>query len=72
MNRSESLPEHLTRQVLRRERKRQAAGKTGLLTGLVEALAAILQEARFRTLRTIVAIIQPGLAKSKASEDIRG
>ena len=71
MNRSKSLSEQLTRRLLRREKARQAMGKTGLVIGSVETLAAIVREARFRTLRTTVAIIQPGLAKSKASEDIR-
>lgn len=71
MNRSKSLPEQLTRRLLRREKARQADGRTGLVRGSVEELAAIVQEARFRTLRTTVAIVQPGLAKSSASEDIR-
>ncbi|SRX82873.1 hypothetical protein MPP7335_04640 [Mycolicibacterium parafortuitum] len=41
------------------------------MTGSVETLAAIARESRFRTLRATVAIIQPGLLRSKASDDIR-
>jgi hypothetical protein len=70
MSRSKSLPEQLTRRLLRREKARQEAGKTGLVMGTVQTLAAMVQEARFRTLRTTVAIIQPGLSKAKASEDV--
>ncbi|SPX71866.1 DEAD/DEAH box helicase [Mycobacteroides abscessus] len=70
MNRAKSMPEQLTRRLLKREQARQADGKTGLITGSVEKLAAIVSESRFRTLRATVAIIQPGLLKSKASEDI--
>lgn len=71
MNRSKSLPEQLTRRLLRREKARQAEGRTGLVVGTVQTLAAVVQEARFRTLRTTVAIIQPGLSKASAGEDIR-
>ncbi|ORB25557.1 hypothetical protein [Mycolicibacterium parafortuitum] len=71
MNRAKSMPELLTRRLLRRERERQAEGRTGLMTGSVETLAAIARESRFRTLRATVAIIQPGLLRSKASDDIR-
>jgi superfamily II DNA or RNA helicase len=71
MNRAKSMPDQLTRRLLRRERERQAEGRTGLITGSVETLAAVARESRFRTLRATVAIIQPGLLKSKASDDIR-
>jgi hypothetical protein len=34
-------------------------------------LAAIVREARYRTLNVAVAIVQPGMSKSLASEDMR-
>lgn len=71
MNRAKSMPDQLTRRLLRRETERQSEGKTGLLTGSVDTLAAIVRESRFRKLRMTVAIVQPGLSKSRASEDIR-
>ncbi|MCX2715223.1 DEAD/DEAH box helicase [Mycolicibacterium sp. J2] len=71
MNRAKSMPDQLTRRLLRREKERQADGRTGLITGSLETLAAVTRESRFRTLRTTVVIVQPGLAKSKASDDIR-
>jgi hypothetical protein len=71
MNRAKSLPDQLTRRLLRREKERQTAGKTGLILGSIETLVSITREARFRTLRTTVAIVQPGLAKSRVTEDIQ-
>lgn len=71
MNRAKSLPELLTRRLLRRETRRQAAGGTGLEVGDVELLTNIVREARYRKLRTTVAIIQPGMSRSTASEDMR-
>ncbi|WP_197519014.1 DEAD/DEAH box helicase [Mycobacterium sp. 1482292.6] len=71
MNRAKSMPDQLTRRLLRRETERQSEGKTGLLTGSVDLLAAVVRESRFRKLRMTVAIVQPGLSKSRVTDDIR-
>ncbi|NWJ69151.1 DEAD/DEAH box helicase family protein [Pseudonocardia sp. ICBG1122] len=71
MNRAKSMPDLLTKRLFRRENERIAAGKSGILTGDIETLAAVVREARFRRLRVTVAIIQPGMSKAKASEDMR-
>ncbi|ALL85411.1 hypothetical protein AD017_30150 (plasmid) [Pseudonocardia sp. EC080619-01] len=71
MNRAKSMPELLTKRLFRRENERVAAGRSGILTGDIETLAAVVREARFRRLRVTVAIIQPGMSKMKASEDMR-
>lgn len=71
MNRSKSMPELLTKRLLRRERDRQAAGKSGIIKGDVETLTKLVREARYRALHVIVAIVQPGMSKSKASDDMR-
>ncbi|MFA1705968.1 DEAD/DEAH box helicase [Mycobacterium intracellulare] len=71
MNRSKSMPELLTRRLLRRETQRQAAGTSGLIRGNIETLATLVREARYRSLSATVAIVQPGMSKSAASEDMR-
>lgn len=70
-NRAKSMPELLTKRLFRREQKRQAAGRSGLVVGDIETLATIVSEARYRVLQVTVAIIQPGMSKSGASEDMR-
>ena len=71
MNRAKSMPELLTKRLFRREQDRQSAGKSGLIVGDIETLAAIVREARYRLLHVTVAIVQPGMSKSAASEDMR-
>jgi hypothetical protein len=71
MNRAKSVPELLTKRLFRREQQRQAAGKSGLIVGDIATLATIVREARYRTLHAAVAIIQPGMSKSRASDDMR-
>lgn len=71
MNRAKSFPDQLTRRLLRRETDRQARGTSGLIVGTTEVLTAIVREARFRKLRATVVIVQPGMSKATASEDMR-
>lgn len=71
MNRAKSVPELLTRRLLRRESNRQANGKTGLVVGDLATLTSIVREARYRRLRSSVAIVQPGMSKAKASQEMR-
>jgi superfamily II DNA or RNA helicase len=71
MNRAKSMPELLTRRLFRRENERIAAGRSGIVAGDIETLAAVVRESRFRRLRVTVAIIQPGMSKAKASDDMR-
>ena len=71
MNRAKSMPEQLTKRLFRRERDRRAGGNNGIIVGDVDTLAALVREARYRTLQVTVAIVQPGMAKSKASDDMR-
>lgn len=71
MNRAKSVPELLTRRLLRRERDRQAKGASGLILGTTEKLATIVQEARFSRLNATVVIVQPGLSRRAVSEDMR-
>ena len=71
MNRAKSIPELLTKRLFRREQKRQSAGKSGLIVGDIATLATIVREARYRTLRVAIAIAQPGMSKSLASDDMR-
>ena len=71
MNRAKSVPELLTRRLLRREVQRQEKGMTGLVIGNVDLLAAVVREARYRKLRATVAIVQPGMSKAAISEDMR-
>ncbi|WP_017580916.1 DEAD/DEAH box helicase [Nocardiopsis valliformis] len=71
MNRAKSMPELLTKRLLRREQERQADGRSGLITGDIRSLATIVSEARYRALHVTVAIVQPGMSKSGASEDMR-
>lgn len=70
MNRAKSIPEQLVRRLLRRERRRQAQGKDRLIKGDLKALAALVNEARFRELDVTVAVVQPGMSAGKASEDM--
>lgn len=70
MNRAKSFPELMTRRLLRREQARQQAGHTGLIKGTPELLAAIVREARYRTLRATVVVVQPGMSKAKVSDDM--
>lgn len=71
MNRAKSIPELLTKRLFRRERQRQSAGKSGLIVGDIGTLAAIVREARYRTLHVAIAIVQPGMSKTLVSEDMR-
>lgn len=71
MNRAKSIPELLTRRLLRREVERQGKGASGLVVGNADLLATIAREARYRKLRTSVAIVQPGMSKAAISEDMR-
>ncbi|GAB3544119.1 hypothetical protein GCM10027404_00280 [Arthrobacter tumbae] len=71
MNRAKSMPELLMKRLLRREQQRQADGKSGLISGDIARLAAIVGEARYRALHVTVAIIQPGMSKSRVSDDMR-
>lgn len=71
MNRAKSVPELLTRRLLRREVQRQEKGMTGLVIGNVDLLAAVVREARYRKLRATVVIVQPGMSKAAISEDMR-
>lgn len=71
MNRAKSMPEQLTKRLFRRERDRRAGGNNGIIVGDIDTLAALVREARYRTLQVTVAIVQPGMAKSKASDDMR-
>jgi hypothetical protein len=69
--RAKALPESLLRRLYRRDTDRQAGGRTGLVLGDTETFGAIAREARYRKLRTTVAIVQPGLSNKRISEDIR-
>ena len=71
MNRAKSVPELLARRLLRRESKRQADGTTGLIVGDLETLTSIVREARYRRLRSSVAIVQPGMSMTKVTDDMR-
>ncbi len=71
MNRAKSMPELLARRLLRRETKRQSLGRSGLLEGTVELLTEIVRESKFRRLDAIVVIVQPGLSRSRVSDDMR-
>lgn len=70
MNRAKSIPEQLVRRLLRRERARQTAGKNGIIKGDLATLATLVNEARYRELSVTVLIIQPGMSKAKASDDM--
>jgi hypothetical protein len=71
MNRAKSLPEQLSRRLLRRETDPQSHGRTGLIAGSVNLLNTIVREARYRKPVVTVAIVQPGLSKAGVSEDMR-
>lgn len=71
MNRAKSVPELLARRLLRRESRRQADGTTGLVVGDLATLTSIVREARYRRLRSSVAVVQPGMSKIKVSDDMR-
>ena len=71
MNRAKSMPELLTKRLFRRERDRQLVGKSGIIMGDIETLTNLVREAHYRALRVTVAIVQPGMSKSAASDDMR-
>lgn len=71
MNRAKSLPELLTKRLLRREKDRQAKGLSGLIVGTPELLSRIVGEARYRERHMTAAIVQPGMSKSGVSDDMR-
>jgi len=71
MNRAKSLPDLLTRRILRREKLRQQNGSSGVVEGDLKALASIVADSRYLKLDTTVMIVQPGMSKAKASEDMR-
>ncbi|MFV8171699.1 DEAD/DEAH box helicase [Mycolicibacterium peregrinum] len=71
MNRAKSLPDQLIRRLVRRESDRQKDGRTGLLVGEYPLLTSIAREARLRRLEVTVAVIQPGMSREQASEDMR-
>ncbi|PWV74480.1 superfamily II DNA or RNA helicase [Nocardia neocaledoniensis] len=71
MNRAKSMPELLTRRLLRREGNRQSDGRSGMVRGDLRLLAEIVDEARFRKLCVQVAIVQPGMSRAAASVDMR-
>lgn len=70
MNRAKSIPEQLVKRLLRRERARQTAGKNGIIKGNLATLATLVNEARYRELNVTVLIVQPGMSKAKASDDM--
>jgi superfamily II DNA or RNA helicase len=71
MNRAKSVPELLTRRLLRREETRQKAGRTGLEKGTHKLFASIVKGAKLRKLVSTVAIVQPGILKASISDDMR-
>ncbi|MEV6432430.1 hypothetical protein [Nocardia sp. NPDC051463] len=71
MNRAKSMPELLTRRLLRRAHNRQAKGRTGIIHGNLTLLASIVEQARFRELRVQVAIVQPGMSRAIVSTEMR-
>lgn len=71
MNRAKSLPELLTSRILRRETNRQARGETGLVVGDSQVLHTIVGESRYRSLKSSVVIVQPGMSKALVSDDMR-
>lgn len=70
MNRAKSIPEQLTKRLLRREEDRQRKGRSGLVVGTISDLASIVRDARLYRLRVSVAVVQPGMSKARASEDM--
>lgn len=70
MNRAKSLPELLTKRLLRREQTRQANGRSGLIKGSARDLANLVRDARLFDLKISVGIVQPGMSKARASEDM--
>jgi len=70
MNRAKSIPEQLVKRLLRREQRRQANGNTGMIKGDVATLAALVNEARYRELKTTILVVQPGMSAARASEDM--
>ena len=71
MNRAKSMPDLLLRRLLRRETKRQSQGGSGLILGDTHTLTSIVRESQVRNLKSEVMIVQPGMSKSKASDDMR-
>lgn len=70
MNRAKSIPDQLSKRLLRREQNRQLQGRSGLIVGDPRDLAGLVRDARLYKLRISVAIVQPGLSKARASEDM--
>ncbi len=71
MNRAKSMPDLLAKRLFRRERDRQITGKTGIIVGDLDTLAAIVGQAKYLTLRVTIAVVQPGMSVSVVSEDMR-
>lgn len=70
MNRAKSIPEQLSRRLLRREQARQLRGRSGLIVGESRDLAELVRDARLYKLNVSVAIVQPGISRTRASEDM--
>lgn len=71
MNRAKSLPDMFTKKLLRRESNRQKDGRSGLIVGTIEELRSVAADARYLKLDASIAIVQPGMSKAKASDDMR-
>ena len=71
MNRAKSIPDQLVTRLYRREQARQAQGRSRIIKGDLLTLAEAVAEARYRELNVTVAVVQPGMSASKASEDCR-
>jgi hypothetical protein len=61
--------ELVLKRLLRRERKRQAAGATGLIAGTASDLVSLLQTARLLDAQVTVVIVQPGLSQAAMSHE---
>lgn len=70
MNRAKSIPEQLVKRLLRREQRRQMNGNSGMIKGDVATLGALVNEARYRELKTTIMVVQPGMSAAGASEDM--
>lgn len=70
MNRAKTIPDQLVRRLLRREQRRQTNGTSGMIKGDVATLVALVNEARYRDMKTTVLVVQPGMSAAKASDDM--
>lgn len=70
MNRDKSIPEQLVRRLLRREQRRQANGRSGMVKGDVRTLATLVNDARYRDVMPTVVVVQPGMSAASASADM--